>query len=115
MTKSELSKQNKRLQSENNELKRAIYNYLKDANNIEAIKTFVAVVLEIDYIKRSQAVLNDETYEVEGIAEMIENLFNRAKKMKIVCIAPANECDRNPEDVCIECEGCKYLEKTILT
>ena len=34
--------------------------------------------------------------------------------IKSVCIAPKGECDRKPEDVCKECEGCKYLEKTVL-
>ena len=34
--------------------------------------------------------------------------------IKSVCIAPKGECDRKPEDVCKECEGCKYLEQTVL-
>ena len=34
--------------------------------------------------------------------------------IKSVCIAPKCECDRNPDDVCKECKGCKYLEQTIL-
>lgn len=29
---------------------------------------------------------------------------------KLICMAPKGECDRKPENVCKECEGCKYLK-----
>ena len=46
--------------------------------------------------------------------------YSKVKKLNIpaviksVCIAPKGECDRKPEDVCKECECCKYLEQTVL-
>ena len=45
--------------------------------------------------------------------QQVKNL-NIPAVIKSVCIAPKGECDRKPEDVCKECEGCKYLEKTVL-
>ena len=54
------------------------------------------------------------------IHDYITEALSRVKKLnepaviKSVCIAPKGECDRKPEDVCKECEGCKYLEKTVL-
>ena len=53
----------------------------------------------------------------KDIANIIALEFDKLNKpavIKSVCIAPKGECDRKPEDVCKECEGCKYLEKTVL-
>jgi len=48
------------------------------------------------------------------LVESIEKLCTIPRVIKSVCIAPKGECDRKPEDVCKECEGCKYLEQTVL-
>lgn len=37
---------------------------------------------------------------------------NVSGHIKLSCIAAKGECDRKPEDVCPECEGCRHLEKT---
>ena len=49
----------------------------------------------------------------EHVQHEVKNL-NIPAVIKSVCIAPKGECDRKPEDVCKECEGCKYLEQTVL-
>lgn len=48
------------------------------------------------------------------LVESIAKLCTIPRVIKSVCIAPKDECDRKPEDVCKECEGCKYLEQTVL-
>lgn len=60
-----------------------------------------------------------DTYVIRGenlpfMAERLVKLFAIPRVIKSVCIAPKGECDRKPEDVCKECEGCKYLEQTVL-
>lgn len=36
-------------------------------------------------------------------------------KVNLVCVVPKSVgCDRKPEDVCEECEGCRYLHQTVL-
>jgi hypothetical protein len=42
------------------------------------------------------------------------NELRLAGVIKSVCVAPKGECDRKPEDVCKECEGCPYLKQTVL-
>lgn len=51
---------------------------------------------------------------VEWLEQKLAKLCTIPRVIKSVCIAPKGECDRKPEDVCKECEGCKYLEQTVL-
>lgn len=63
--------------------------------------------------------LEFETPDIERICRLAQQQVEKLKILvtvviKSMCIAPKGECDRKPEDVCKECEGCKYLQQTVL-
>ena len=71
-----------------------------------------------------EAVTSKDWWVVKSQMNKLDTLIyqheSKVKKLNIpdviksVCIAPKGECDRKPEDVCKECECCKYLEQTVL-